>query len=39
MLLAGLIIFGVLYAGAMFGVRKAYVKRRKEIEDEMYKMQ
>lgn len=37
MLLAGLIIFGVLYAMAMFGVRKAYVKRRKEIESERYK--
>lgn len=36
MLLTGFILFGVLYLGALVGYRKAYLRRREEIEDEAY---
>ena len=34
MLTAGLIIVGVLYVSALVGYRKAYLRRREEIENE-----
>lgn len=35
MLLTGFILFGVLYLAVLVGYRKAYLKRREEIENEI----
>lgn len=34
MLTAGLIILGMLYVSVLVGYRKAYLKRREEVENE-----